>query len=85
MFHQFLKIVHSGSVQSQFEIAEKLTITPAMVLQIARELTARGYLKGGMDNCSTETQVCTGCPAGSACQTSFSIWTLTEKGERMVV
>ena len=44
MFHQFLQIVRSGAVQSQFEIAEKLNISPEMVVQIARDLTARGYL-----------------------------------------
>jgi len=85
MFHQFLQIVRSGAVQSQFEIAEKLNISPEMVVQIARDLTARGYLEGAAEECSpVETSGCSGCPAGSACHSSISTWGLTEKGKKAV-
>jgi hypothetical protein len=84
MLQQFLKIVHSGSVQSQFEIAQQMAISPDMVLQIARELTIKGYLKGPADNCETEGHACKGCAMGSACNTMVSMWTLTEKGEKNV-
>jgi len=87
MFQQFLRIVHSGSVQSQFEIAQKLNVSPDMVLQIVRELTTRGYLQGAatLDDCDPNSKhACTDCPMGSACQSSFNTWSLTEKGEKWV-
>jgi hypothetical protein len=84
MFQQFLRIVQSGSVQNQFEIAEKMAVSPAMVLQIARELTTRGYLTGSIDECHTPDQVCTGCPIGSSCHTQMNAWVLSEKGQKVV-
>jgi hypothetical protein len=84
MFQQFLRIVHSGSVQSHFEIAQKMDVSPDMILQIARDLTVRGYLKGAADECSTASHACTGCAMGGACHSSFSTWSLTEKGEKWV-
>jgi hypothetical protein len=82
MLQQFLKIVNNGSVQSQFEIAGKMGISPGMVLQIARELTAHGYLQGSEDEACTSNHTCSGCPMGSTCQTGFTTWALTEKGAK---
>ena len=44
MFTQFLQIVKQGEMQSHLEIARQMQVTPAMVVEIARELTKRGYL-----------------------------------------
>ena len=85
MFHQFLNIVQNGSVQNQFEIAEKMSISPLMVLQIARELTTRGYLQGSLDECDALELGCSGCPIGGSCKSQFNSWILTDKGKKAAV
>lgn len=84
MFQQFLQIVRQGTVLNQFEIAEKMGVSPALVLQIARELTKRGYLQGNADSseCQKPGETCGGCPLGGTCQSLFNSWVLTEKGEK---
>jgi hypothetical protein len=84
MFHQFLLIVKQGTVQSQYEVAQKMGISPDMVLQIARELTNKGYLKGAVENCDSTDSGCKGCALGSSCHVSVNSWVLTEKGENAV-
>ena len=84
MLQQFLELIKNGSVQTQFELADKMHISPDMVLQMARDLTTRGYLQGSVDECNPAQPACTGCPMGSACQSSIRSWGLTEKGERIL-
>ncbi len=86
MLQQFLHIVSQGSVQSQFEIAEKMGISPDMALQVARELTNKGYLKGAVEACDNTQSggSCSGCPMGSSCHINVQSWVLTEKGEKVV-
>jgi hypothetical protein len=69
-------------VQSQLDIAQKLNVSPQMVLQIAHELTSRGYLEEVGGDCSTPHTACSGCPAGSVCKGTVKTWLLTEKGKR---
>jgi len=45
MLHRFLDTIQAGDVQSLMEIAHKLDISPAMVLQMAKQLTEKGYLQ----------------------------------------
>jgi hypothetical protein len=58
-----------------------------MVVQLARELTRKGYLEetGGTCDVDTAQPACNGCAASSACQTAFSLWSLTEKGRQAVL
>jgi hypothetical protein len=84
MFQQFLRIVSQGDVQSQYEIARKLKISPVMVLQIAQELTRTGYLVESGGACAQPGEPCAGCMTSSACQASFRQWSLTGKGEKAI-
>jgi len=80
MFYEFLKVIQAGEVQSLLEIARTMKVSPNMVLQIAQDLTRRGYLQEvGMD-CNTPQTVCTECPANSVCRVPVRHWFLTEKG-----
>jgi hypothetical protein len=84
MLQQFLEILSSGSVHTQLEIARRLNISPDMVLTIARDLTARGYLEesSGDASCCSSDNACSGCPVSSGCHSSPHLWFLTEKGEK---
>ncbi|MCE1252493.1 MAG: MarR family transcriptional regulator [Anaerolineae bacterium] len=85
MLQQLLFIVSQGSVLSQYEIAEKMGISPDMVLQVARELTNKGYLQNAIEACdNSEGGACSGCTLGSACHINIHSWALTEKGEKAV-
>ena len=84
MLHKFLAVINSGEVQSLLEIARKLGISPAMVLQMAKDLTNKGYLQEIGSNCDEPHQGCTDCAANSACQISLKHWFLTEKGRTAV-
>ena len=82
MINQFLQIIQAGNVQSQLEIAQKLKISPQMVLQVAEELTRLGYLEAHGGNCDTPKSACAGCPVDSGCGGSYRNWSLTEKGQK---
>ena len=90
MFQKFLQIVRQGEIQSQLEIAQKLGVSPTMVLEIARELTQRGYLNEFSADCFDQETNCRGCSTSTACQinvvnvvlTMGRTWSLTEKGEK---
>jgi hypothetical protein len=84
MLQQLLQVVHEGKLHNQFEIARKIGVTPALVLQMAQDLTTKGYLKGTVDECRTETQVCSGCPVNHTCQSRVNYWVLTEKGMKVL-
>ena len=45
MLHRFLETIQAGEVQSLLEIARTMDISPDMVLQMAKELTDKGYLQ----------------------------------------
>ena len=85
MFYQFLEIVQNGHVQSLLEIAQKMSISPDMALQMAIDLTNRGYLEAIGGNCDVPQNACSDCPAGSACQSTVRHWCLTEKGRTAVI
>jgi hypothetical protein len=84
MFHQFLKIVKNGDVQSQYEIALKMGVSPTLVLQMAKELTQKGYLQNAIENCVSTESGCQGCALGGSCHINVHSWLLTEKGEKAV-
>lgn len=84
MLHRFLETIQAGEVQSLLEIARTMDISPGMVLQIAQELTNKGYLKEIGTNCNVQQNGCSDCPANSGCQVIMKHWFLTEKGKTAV-
>ena len=84
MLHRFLETIQTGEVQSLLEIARKLGVSPDMVLQMARELTNKGYLQEIGADCDEHQKGCSDCPATSACQVIVKHWFLTEKGRAIV-
>ena len=85
MLQEFLRIVRQGEIQSHLEIAQKMGVSPAMVLEIARELTQRGYLSEFSADCFDQEANCRGCSASTACQIMGRTWSLTEKGEKVTL
>lgn len=81
MLHQFLQTIQTGEVQSLSEIARKMKISANMVLQIAQDLTNKGYLEEIKADCSEPQVGCSDCPAHSGCQVVTRSWMLTEKGK----
>ena len=84
MFYQFLEIVQNGHVQSLLEVAQKMSISPDMVLQMAIDLTNRGYLQAIGGDCDVPQNACSDCSASSACQSIIRHWFLTEKGRAAI-
>ena len=84
MLHRFLDTIQAGDMQSLLEIARKLEISPGMVLQMAKELTDKGYLQEIGADCAEPQQGCADCPVGSGCQVAVQHWFLTEKGRSAV-
>jgi hypothetical protein len=80
MLHHFLETIQAGEVQSLLEIAHRMDISPDMVLQIAKDLTNRGYLQEINPDCEEPQKGCSGCSVNSACQVIVRHWVLTEKG-----
>jgi hypothetical protein len=85
MIQQFLEIIRGGEIQSQLDIAEKLKVSPALVVEIARELTRRGYLNEYNGDCQTNSSNCDGCSVSGACHIMGRTWSLTEKGMKAFV
>jgi DNA-binding Lrp family transcriptional regulator len=84
MLHRFLETLWAGDVQSLLEIAHRLNISQEMVLQIAKDLTNKGYLQEIGADCNTSHEGCPDCPANSTCQVPVKHWFLTEKGRSAV-
>jgi DNA-binding Lrp family transcriptional regulator len=84
MLLRFLKTIQAGEVQSLLEIARKMDISPDMVLQIAKELTKKGYLQEIGADCDEHKKGCSDCPVSSNCQVIVRHWFLTEKGRAVV-
>jgi hypothetical protein len=84
MLHRFLDILNAGDVQSLLELARKLDISPGMVLQIANDLTEKGYLQEIGADCNDPQQGCSDCAVNSSCQVPVRHWFLTEKGRNTV-
>jgi len=84
MLHRFLKTIWAGEVQSLMEIAHTLDISQEMVLQIAKELTKKGYLQEIGADCNDPQKGCSDCPVNGSCQTPVRHWFLTAKGRAAV-
>jgi DNA-binding Lrp family transcriptional regulator len=84
MLRRFLETIQAGDVQSLQDMARRLGISLEMVLQIARELTGKGYLQEIGSDCEEHHQGCSDCAANRACQVSVRHWFLTDKGKSAV-
>ncbi|HMD89188.1 MAG TPA: hypothetical protein VKF38_08495 [Anaerolineaceae bacterium] len=84
MFRRFLETIQAGDVQSLLEIARKMDISQDMVLQIAIDLTNKGYLEEIGADCNEPQKGCSDCPVSNDCQAIVRHWFLTEKGRNAV-
>ena len=82
MLTQFLQMVQNGEMQSQLEIARRMGVSPAIVVEIAHELTQRGYLSEYNEACRAQDTNCLSCGVSTACTIMGRTWSLTEKGKR---
>ena len=80
MLQRFLQLLQGGEMHSLLGIARALGISPSMTLQIALDLTARGYLWESGSDCDTPKNACADCPVTSACHIPTRYWSLTDKG-----
>ncbi len=85
MLKRFLETIQAGDVQSLLEIADKLDISPGMVLQMAQDLTLKGYLQEIGSDCAEPQPGCSDCAVNSSCQAIVRHWFLTEKGRSAVM
>jgi DNA-binding Lrp family transcriptional regulator len=84
MLRRFLETLQTGEVQSLLEIARRMDISPDMVLQMAKELTSKGYLQEFGTDCVEPQKGCPDCPVNSTCQVIVKHWFLTEKGRTAI-
>ena len=80
MLYRFLTAMQSGEMHSLLGIARELGIPPGMALQIAQDLTGKGYLSEAGSDCETPQNACADCPVTSACHIPTRYWSLTDKG-----
>ena len=85
MLRRFLETIQAGEMQSLQEIARSLGISLAMVLQMAKDLTDKGYLQEIGSDCAEEPQAgCSDCPVSHGCHDVVRHWFLTDKGRAAV-
>jgi DNA-binding Lrp family transcriptional regulator len=84
MLRRFLETIQAGDVQSLQDMSRRLGISLEMVLQIARELTDKGYLQEIGSDCDEPQKGCSDCAANQACQVTVRHWFLTDKGRSAV-
>ena len=84
MLRRFLETIQAGDVQSLQDMARRLGISLGMVLQIAKELTAKGYLQEIGSDCAEPQKGCSDCAASQACQVTVRHWFLTGKGRSAI-
>jgi DNA-binding Lrp family transcriptional regulator len=84
MLRRFLETIQAGDVQSLQEITRRLGISLEMVLQMAKELTAKGYLQEIGADCEEPQIGCADCPVSSGCHAVVRHWFLTDKGRAAV-
>jgi hypothetical protein len=61
-----------------------MDISPDMALQMAKEMTNKGYLQEIGSDCEEPQQGCPDCPVNQNCQVIVRHWFLTEKGRSAV-
>jgi FeoC like transcriptional regulator. len=84
MLRRFLATIQAGDMQSLQEIARALGISLAMVLQMAKELTDKGYLQEIGSDCDEPQKGCSDCPVNRGCHEVVRHWFLTDKGKAAV-
>ena len=84
MLRRFLETIQAGDVQSLQELARRLGISLSMVLQIAKELTDKGYLQETGSDCDEPQKGCGDCAANRACHVIVRQWFLTDKGRSAI-
>jgi hypothetical protein len=84
MLRRFLETIQAGEVQSLLEIARSMDISADMVFNMAKELTAKGYLQEVRSDCEEPNEACPDCPVSNTCQVIVKHWFLTEKGRAIV-
>jgi hypothetical protein len=80
MLYQFLKTIQTEKAQSVLEIARSMNISANMALQIADDLTSKGYLQEFGRDCDDPKYTCSDCPVNTCCQVIARHWFLTDKG-----
>ena len=84
MLYRFLTALQNGEMHSLLGIARSLGISADMSLQIAKDLTGKGYLLEAGSDCDTPQNACADCPVTSSCHIPMRYWSLTEKGRRAI-
>jgi len=80
MIEELLKTVAQGGIHSYDELAERLSISQALLEMMLQDLARLGYLRAVGSSCD---HLCASCPIGS-CSVAGPrrLWSLTEKGAR---
>jgi hypothetical protein len=73
-----------GYILDFYGLAARQGISLAMVLQMAKEMTGKGYLQEIGADCEEPQKGCADCPVSSGCQAAGRHWFLTEKGRNAV-
>jgi len=85
MLYKFLETIQSGKVQSLFEIAQSMGISPDMALHMAQELSRKGYLQEIGADCAIPQKTCPECPISNSCNVAVKHWFLTEKARQQLL
>jgi hypothetical protein len=80
MLQRVLALIRSGEAGTTLEIASRLGVSPTLVLQMAEELTRKGYLAEASPGCQEDQSGCSDCSSTGACHLQSRHWALTQKG-----
>ncbi len=80
MLQELLALIARGNQRTPRDLASAMGISPALVEQMALQLTNLGYLEE-ITHCAAS---CEGCEAAGACLLTArqKVWVLTERGRR---
>lgn len=81
MLHRLLTLIRSGGAGTTLDIAAHMGVPPALVLQMAEELTRKGYLAEASPGCQEVQAGCSECSSTGACHLQARQWVLTQKGD----
>ena len=86
MLNRLLRLIaNSDGLVTTAGLARELKVSDELLSPMLEMLVAQGYLNAVQTDC--QRSHCGGCSASEACSSSLRslrLWTLTEKGERIV-
>lgn len=85
MLQHFLQVINDQEAGNLTDLARRMQISPGMTLQIADDLSKKGYLEEISLDCEQPQQTpCADCGVRNMCKSINRYWILTPKGKKAI-